>query len=69
MKQVRRCSKHVLLHFRKQVFVYNPLDFKDLLGDELTQRKEEGYDNSHISDLAERTLQFALANTDASRKE
>jgi len=49
--------------------VYNPLDFKDLLGDELTQRKEEGYDNSRISDLAERTLQFALANTDASRKE
>jgi ADP-ribosylglycohydrolase len=28
-----------------------------------------GYDNSRISDLAERTLQFALANTDASRKE
>ena len=52
-----------------QLFVYNPLDFKDLLGDELTQRKEEGYDNSRISELAERTLQFALANTDASRKE
>ena len=49
--------------------MYNPLDFKDLLGDELTQRKEEGYDNSRISELAERTLQFALANTDASRKE
>ena len=36
--------------------MYNPLDFKDLLGDELTQRKEEGYDVSQLEGRIERAL-------------